>query len=213
MHKHFRMIAISEHLKNHGIDPDLYQHTRIPFIWAKLRSYYNLESIDERESFDDEDDEDRYLDFSLPTEDFKLQMLQRAVAEASEAPTSPPELELSPPPANAGKRKRVGGASRSKTRAASADTEDDAATDASPVAKTRGGRGGRTRASRVEKAETTEEEEEGSDEDSDNGEEEDEEEQESEQEDEAEAAAPRGRRASRGRGRPRGAKTRRGRGR
>ena len=51
MHKHFRMIAISENLKAHGYNgyesPDL-AHTRIPGIWNKLGSLYNLEALDIR---------------------------------------------------------------------------------------------------------------------------------------------------------------------
>lgn len=69
MHKHFRMIAISEHLRNHGFDPDVHRHTRIPGIWQRLRQHYNLEAVDERENFDgDEKPEERYLAFSLGRE-------------------------------------------------------------------------------------------------------------------------------------------------
>ncbi|OAA61426.1 CT20 family protein [Cordyceps fumosorosea ARSEF 2679] len=99
MHKHFRMIAISEHLRNHGFDPDLHQHTRIPYIWQKLRAYYNLDLIDDRENIDDEDDEgERYIDFVLPHDDFIMPMMHRAIADPSEAPTSPAQLDVSPPP-------------------------------------------------------------------------------------------------------------------
>ncbi|KAJ2974836.1 hypothetical protein NUW58_g8530 [Xylaria curta] len=53
MHKHFRIIAISEHLRNHGFDPDVETHTRIPGIWTKLRQFFDMEMIDERDnSFD-----------------------------------------------------------------------------------------------------------------------------------------------------------------
>ena len=48
MHKHFRMIAISEHLRNHGYTSPSDDHTRIPHIWAKLKTLYNLEALDER---------------------------------------------------------------------------------------------------------------------------------------------------------------------
>jgi MRG-binding protein len=48
MHKHFRMIAISEHLRNHGYTSPRDDHTRIPHIWEKLKSLYNLEALDER---------------------------------------------------------------------------------------------------------------------------------------------------------------------
>ena len=50
MHKHFRMLSISEHLRNHGFDPDVEAHTRIPSIWAKLRTQYDLDIIDDRDN-------------------------------------------------------------------------------------------------------------------------------------------------------------------
>lgn len=48
MHKHFRMIAISENLRNHGYTSPQDDHTRIPGIWKKLDNLYNLEALDER---------------------------------------------------------------------------------------------------------------------------------------------------------------------
>ena len=132
MHKHFRMIAISEHLRNHGFDPDVHQHTRIPHIWQKLRTFYNLDIIDERENFDD-DDEDRYDEFSLPRGDFYGRMMQRAV---SEAPTSPAELDLENPHSGysakkeastgprVGSRGRKRAASRAKDKADTTEEED-----------------------------------------------------------------------------------------
>lgn len=193
MHKHFRMIAISEHLRNHGFDPDHYKHTRIPFIWQKLRTYYNLDMIDERENFEDEDEpEDKYKEFSLPRADFYEAMMQRAIADPSEAPTSPAQLDLdaevkapavaaapaaaSTPVNSSPPKKRKRGETTSRTRATSSareDTED--VTDAQSPA-TRSVRGstarGRTRASnsvakadKADKAETTEEEEDEDEED------------------------------------------------
>ncbi|KHN98173.1 CT20 family protein [Metarhizium album ARSEF 1941] len=166
MHKHFRMIAISEHLRNHGFDPDVYQHTRIPNIWDKLRTYYNLDLIDEREYFDDDEPEDKYVDFRLPRSRFLDSMMQRAVADSSEAPTSPPELDLSPGLSHSRKRKRAGTAS--KVRAADAEDTEDAMDAPSPATKPTRGARGRTRATsqqskpekkdKSEKAETTEEE-------------------------------------------------------
>ncbi len=53
MHKHFRMIAISEHLKNHGYNGYALPqnaHTRIPGIWEKLSTLYELEVLDIRVS-------------------------------------------------------------------------------------------------------------------------------------------------------------------
>ncbi|KIW24985.1 uncharacterized protein PV07_10661 [Cladophialophora immunda] len=49
MHKHFRMIAIRDHLLSSGaIDPED-SHTSIAGIWRKLASLYDLEKLDERE--------------------------------------------------------------------------------------------------------------------------------------------------------------------
>ncbi|KAF5575714.1 EAF7 Esa1 associated subunit of the 4 histone acetyltransferase complex [Fusarium pseudoanthophilum] len=173
MHKHFRMIAISEHLRNHGIDPDFYQHTRIPYIWQKLRTYYNLEVIDERENFDD--DEVEYNEFCLPRPEFYEAMMARAVADVSEAPTSPPQLELSPAPSPAKKRKR----GDTKTRGTSVEDTEDGTDAPSPVPKSKRvasrqkKKATPAKAETQEKAETTEEEEE---------DEEEEEEEESEEE-------------------------------
>ncbi|KAH0534032.1 hypothetical protein FGG08_007367 [Glutinoglossum americanum] len=48
MHKHFRMIAIAQQLRHHGVTGPDDRHTRIPGIWQKLRTLYNLEAIDAR---------------------------------------------------------------------------------------------------------------------------------------------------------------------
>ena len=48
MHKHFRMIAIAQQLRHHGVTGPDDKHTRIPGIWQKLRTLYNLEAIDAR---------------------------------------------------------------------------------------------------------------------------------------------------------------------
>ena len=48
MHKHFRMIAISEFMKSQGYAPAHAEHTRIPGIWKKLGTLYNLPALDER---------------------------------------------------------------------------------------------------------------------------------------------------------------------
>ncbi|KAF5688373.1 EAF7 Esa1 associated subunit of the 4 histone acetyltransferase complex [Fusarium circinatum] len=186
MHKHFRMIAISEHLRNHGIDPDFYQHTRIPFIWQKLRTYYNVEVIDERENFDD--DEVEYNDFCLPRPQFYEAMMARAVADVSEAPTSPPQLELSPAPSPAKKRKR----GDTKTRGTSVEDTEDGTDAPSPPPKSKRGASRQkkkatpARAEKQEKAETTEEEED--EEDEEEEEESDEEDSESSSSEEEESA-------------------------
>jgi hypothetical protein len=108
IHKHFRMIALSEHLRNHGYDPRRHVHTRIPGIWAKLRTLYNMDIIDEREnSFEYEEDlKDKYLDFSLPDEDFAEETFMRGKRMGSEAGSSPPRLNRSPSPQTTKKRKR-----------------------------------------------------------------------------------------------------------
>lgn len=106
MHKHFRMIALSENLRNHGYDPTTETHTRIPGIWEKLRTLYNLDIIDEREnSFDYEDGDDKFLEFKLP-EDYEETMHMRGMRSGSEAPSSPPRLHRSPSPQAMKKRKR-----------------------------------------------------------------------------------------------------------
>lgn len=48
IHKHFRMIAISDYMKSQGYAPLNEEHTRIPGIWKKLDSLYNLPALDER---------------------------------------------------------------------------------------------------------------------------------------------------------------------
>ncbi|KAF2430062.1 CT20-domain-containing protein [Tothia fuscella] len=50
VHKHFRMLAISNALSSHGFTSSAAPHTRIPGIWSKLSSLYDLEALDEREN-------------------------------------------------------------------------------------------------------------------------------------------------------------------
>ncbi|KAH8659295.1 chromatin modification-related protein EAF7-domain-containing protein [Tricladium varicosporioides] len=143
MHKHFRMIAISEHLRNHGYDPTVEQHTRIPGIWSKLRTLYNLDVIDEREnSFDYDDGDDKFLEFSLPEEEYDEEMFMRGRRSPSEAPSSPPRFKRSPSPQAPKKRKR-GDTVTQKNRASTVDDTDDTRTSPaqSPApASTRAGR-------------------------------------------------------------------------
>ncbi|GKU01342.1 hypothetical protein FLAG1_03587 [Fusarium langsethiae] len=176
MHRHFRMIAISEHLRNHGFDPDLYQHTRIPYIWQKLKTYYNIEVIDERENFDEDETEDRYNEFSLPRDQFFDAMMERAQADPSEAPTSPAQLDLSPPPPSPAKKRKRG---ETKTRGASVEDTEEGTDAPSPAPKSKRGSSRQKKKAtpakpeKQEKAETTEEEED--DDSEDEGEEEEEE--------------------------------------
>lgn len=162
MHKHFRMIAISEHLRNHGFDPDFHKHTRIPFIWQKLRTFYNLDIIDERENFEEDEPEDRYNEFSLPSETFGEAMYQRRFADSADPPSSPPQLDLENDPSS-GAKKRKRGDTVSRTRGTSREDTEEVTDAQSPTERstTRGSRG-RTRAAsaaKAEKADTTEDEE------------------------------------------------------
>ena len=106
------MIALSEHLRNHGHDPRHYPHTRIPGIWAKLRSLYNMDIIDEREnSFEYEEDvKEKFLDFKLPNDEFDEKELfmrgKRMESEGASAGSSPSRLNRSPSPQVIKKRKR-----------------------------------------------------------------------------------------------------------
>lgn len=45
------MIAISEFMKSQGYAPSHAEHTRIPGIWKKLSTLYNLPALDERVSY------------------------------------------------------------------------------------------------------------------------------------------------------------------
>ncbi|RGP64866.1 hypothetical protein FSPOR_7612 [Fusarium sporotrichioides] len=168
--------AISEHLRNHGFDPDLYQHTRIPYIWQKLKTYYNIEVIDERENFDEDETEDRYNEFSLPRDQFFDAMMERAQADPSEAPTSPAQLDLSPPPPSPAKKRKRG---ETKTRGASVEDTEEGTDAPSPAPKSKRGSSRQkkkatpAKAEKQEKAETTEEEDD--DDSEDEGEEEEEE--------------------------------------
>ncbi|KAF4469608.1 EAF7 Esa1 associated subunit of the 4 histone acetyltransferase complex [Fusarium albosuccineum] len=170
--------AISEHLRNHGFDPDLYQHTRIPYIWQKLRTYYNLEVIDERENFDEDETEDRYVEFTLPREQFFDAMMQRAPADPSEAPTSPAQLDLSPPPSSPPKKRKR---ADTKTRGTSVEDTEEGTDAPAPAPAPKSKRNSRqkkrgasqTKAEKQEKAETTEEEDD-ADEGSESGSSEDE---------------------------------------
>ncbi|KAJ0115267.1 hypothetical protein J7T55_012543 [Diaporthe amygdali] len=118
MHKHFRMLAISEHLRTNGYDPAVYTHIRIPGIWKKLNEFYNMPLIDERENtmdlVEDPHFDDRFKDFDLPWEDYGDLIMQRALADPSEAPSSPSTAEKSP--ASTRKRKRGGAGEGPKTR-------------------------------------------------------------------------------------------------
>ncbi|KAI1083632.1 chromatin modification-related protein EAF7-domain-containing protein [Whalleya microplaca] len=184
IHKHFRMIAISEHLRNHGFDPDVETHTRIPWIWTQLGKFYNMDAINERDnSFDyvkgqdqDESPEKKYDSFDLPPDDFHDLMWARAMAEPGEEATSPAGDQETDAHASsvtgAGtsrKRKRgttttaadassVAGSSTAKTRRSSTveDTDQETPVTSSPVTRTARGARSQKRAAAKAKVESVE---------------------------------------------------------
>jgi MRG-binding protein len=186
MHKHFRMIALSEHLRNHGYDPTVETHIQIPGIWKKLHTLYNLDVIDERENslFDYEDGDDQYLDFELP-EEYEEPMFIKGKRSPSEAGSSPPRLNRSPSLPIVRKRKR-GDTMTQKNRASTVDDTDEARTSPakSPSTKTaRTGRSAKRSLGKVKvepssrapsRAETTMDEDDGEEEGTEDGVEEDE---------------------------------------
>ncbi|KHJ36211.1 putative ct20 family protein [Erysiphe necator] len=117
IHKHFRMIAISEYLRNHGYDPTIEKHTRIPGIWEKLKTLYNLEHIDYIENNIDHPKSGEkagiFLEFKLPEEDYdEIQFLRgrrntsEAPSEITSSPLPDPKFKHSPSPLIKKKRKR-----------------------------------------------------------------------------------------------------------
>lgn len=104
MHKHFRMISIHADLRSHGFAADDAPHTRIPAIWTKVASLYDLHALDEREdaytfSEDpdplDPDDAPNMPVFELPEDDFGDMIWKRRFhGPDSEASSSPPSLAV-----------------------------------------------------------------------------------------------------------------------
>ncbi|MCJ1294567.1 hypothetical protein MMC34_006125 [Xylographa carneopallida] len=96
MHKHFRMLSLSQHLSSHGHNSRQETHTNIPGIWKKLESLYNLKILDEREdSFGESISEDNdlkrepFVPFDLPDSDFENLMFERRLASpASSSPSA-----------------------------------------------------------------------------------------------------------------------------
>ncbi|PYH98549.1 CT20-domain-containing protein [Aspergillus ellipticus CBS 707.79] len=96
MHKHFRMIAISEFMKSQGYAPANAEHTRIPGIWKKLGTLYNLPALDEREDSlitENPDDIDGlkelYCPFELPEDEYGDLMFERRLAMEGSASPDP----------------------------------------------------------------------------------------------------------------------------
>lgn len=101
MHKHFRMLAISEYMRSQGYAPSDAEHTRIPGIWRKLESLYNLPGLDEREdalvadtSDEAEPPAELYCPFELPDDEFGDLMFDRRLAkDGSSSPVASPHAE------------------------------------------------------------------------------------------------------------------------
>lgn len=97
MHKHFRMISISENLRHHGYFSPRNTHTRIPGIWKKLGSLYNLETLDAREDAfgepiqtDSDPAKQPFCSFALPEDEYGDMMFARRLEP--EGTSSPPIL-------------------------------------------------------------------------------------------------------------------------
>lgn len=212
MHKHFRMISISEHLRNHGFDPERLPHTRIPGIWRKLSEFYNLEAVDERENSMDPPEEPgqkrRYLDFDLRFPEFGELILERARADPSEAPSSPPQWDPEDPTFGGDGKKRRRGAGtdgNTKTRSSTIEGTDDETPAASPTRKsTRTGKSTKRARSKGRKVQEESSSPEESSEEEVSGDEEEEDEEEETGTPASKGRSMRGRAAGRARGRGRG---------
>ncbi len=201
------MIAISEHLRNHGFDPDVYTHTKISGIWGKLREFYDLEAIDERENNMDPPENDvvaseprMWKDFDLPFAEFGDEIMLRARARnPSSAPSSPAQFDPEAPQSS--KKRKAGEISGKASRSSTVeDTEDNDSPAPSPAPKsTRGTRSAKRAASKARKAkEESVEEEEKEEEEEDSGD------ADESEEEETGTPASKGRTATAARGRSRG---------
>ncbi len=110
MHKHFRMIAISENLRSQRFMSPADEHMRPAGIWKKLGDLYNLEALDQREdgfgySATSDAKQELFVDFDLPEEDYWDMMFARRLAPAGTS--SPPALPfqmVGSPATHAGRR-------------------------------------------------------------------------------------------------------------
>ncbi|EGD93173.1 CT20 family protein [Trichophyton tonsurans CBS 112818] len=144
MHKHFRMLAISDYMKSQGYATPNDQHTRIPGIWKKLGTLYNLSALDDREepisteeSEDAEQPQELYCPFNLPEDEFGDMMWDRRLN---------PEGSVSP---------SVSGRATSRRPSTIADTDEPRSSPAPSRSSRRGGRAkrqprGGTRSSRLQ---------------------------------------------------------------
>ncbi|KAI9892856.1 MAG: hypothetical protein M1814_001015 [Vezdaea aestivalis] len=151
MHKHFRMLSISEHVKNYpysdGLRYDersLPQHLRIPGIWRKLGSLYNLEVIDGREDAQGDDGDvqesghEFFHEFKLPEHEYGDIMFERRLNP--EGTASP--LQQDTPQSPARKRGKRAEGSLSGRASTIDDTEDEPQSSPAPGRGRRGrGRG------------------------------------------------------------------------
>lgn len=198
------MIAISEHLRCRGIDPDKHPHTRIPGIWAELDNEYDMARINERDNALEFDDYlefgKHYKEFSLPEDEFGDRMHGAAInREGSRSPAAfDPEAPLPTKTAN-NKRKR-GASVSAHTRASTVDSSTEPPSSPAGTRSTRQSKRGTSRARKAPSTEPEEEDEE-SEGDGDGDEEHDEEEE--EEENAEETSRGRSSRSARGRGRGR----------
>lgn len=98
------MISIHADMRSHGFATDDAPHTRIPGIWTKLASLFDLGALDEREDAhafsDDPDPTDpeeaaAIPDFELPEDEFGDMIWQRRFhGPESEASSSPPTMPI-----------------------------------------------------------------------------------------------------------------------
>ncbi|KAI9794720.1 MAG: hypothetical protein M1833_007377 [Piccolia ochrophora] len=149
LHKHFRMLAISQQVKAAPRSFQHEAHTTIPGIWRKLQSLYNLDAINERENSFLEPDEDLkepadepYHPFFLPDAEYGEAMFARRLAKNG---SSSPSL-LDQPAASAPKRgRKPGRGALGPTRASTVeDTEEEAASSPAPATSTKSTRSTRT---------------------------------------------------------------------
>lgn len=141
------MIALSEHLRNHGYDPKIHVHTRIPGIWKKLGTLYNLEVIDERENSFDYAEEDtmekKYLEFTLPEEDFGDMMWRSRIAPGT-AGSSPSRLHEASEPTEPLKKRKREIINASRARASTVEDTDEVKTSPVPSPAAKPGRAARS---------------------------------------------------------------------
>lgn len=111
------MLAIVDYLKSQGFGPETAEHMRIPGIWHKLRTLYNLEALDERvrkpwppcradalsanpiclqenavildKNEDDDEENEKYWPYEPPHDVFGEMMFERRLAaEGSSSPVT-----------------------------------------------------------------------------------------------------------------------------